>query len=168
MEGYNGTIFAYGQTGTGKTFTMEGVNDPPELRGLIPRAFNQIFDAITSRGGETSKLPSRSSTSNVESTSNCSWSSAMRLLDTTSSVSAVHRWNISGKWWSLLPRKAKLCEHPTRIRFRHHRSGARKTHVALLLLLLLLSSSSSFDKNCAHRWSHAQRNGGHHATVSCR
>ena len=44
MEGYNGTIFAYGQTGTGKTFTMEGVNDPPELRGLIPRAFNQIFD----------------------------------------------------------------------------------------------------------------------------
>jgi Cdc6-like AAA superfamily ATPase len=25
LEGYNGTIFAYGQTGTGKTFTMEGV-----------------------------------------------------------------------------------------------------------------------------------------------
>ena len=24
MEGFNGTIFAYGQTGTGKTFTMEG------------------------------------------------------------------------------------------------------------------------------------------------
>ena len=24
LEGYNGTIFAYGQTGTGKTFTMEG------------------------------------------------------------------------------------------------------------------------------------------------
>ena len=23
LEGYNGTIFAYGQTGTGKTFTME-------------------------------------------------------------------------------------------------------------------------------------------------
>ena len=24
LEGYNGTIFAYGQTGTGKTHTMEG------------------------------------------------------------------------------------------------------------------------------------------------
>jgi hypothetical protein len=29
LEGYNGTIFAYGQTGTGKTFTMEGVTDSP-------------------------------------------------------------------------------------------------------------------------------------------
>ncbi len=26
LEGFNGTIFAYGQTGTGKTFTMEGKN----------------------------------------------------------------------------------------------------------------------------------------------
>lgn len=30
MEGYNGTIFAYGQTGTGKTHTMEGRLDPAE------------------------------------------------------------------------------------------------------------------------------------------
>jgi DNA replication protein DnaC len=27
IEGFNGTIFAYGQTGTGKTFTMEGKNE---------------------------------------------------------------------------------------------------------------------------------------------
>ena len=26
LKGFNGTIFAYGQTGTGKTFTMEGAN----------------------------------------------------------------------------------------------------------------------------------------------
>ena len=26
---HTGTIFAYGQTGAGKTFTMEGVQDPP-------------------------------------------------------------------------------------------------------------------------------------------
>ena len=41
-----GTIFAYGQTGAGKTFTMEGVQDPPELRGIIPNAFQQIFDRV--------------------------------------------------------------------------------------------------------------------------
>lgn len=31
MQGYNGTIFAYGQTGTGKTHTMEGTGDDIEL-----------------------------------------------------------------------------------------------------------------------------------------
>ena len=46
LEGFNGTIFAYGQTGAGKTFTMEGVQDPPELRGIIPNAFQQIFDRV--------------------------------------------------------------------------------------------------------------------------
>lgn len=34
LEGYNGTIFAYGQTGTGKTFTMEGNRTVPELKGI--------------------------------------------------------------------------------------------------------------------------------------
>ena len=47
MEGYNGTIFAYGQTGAGKTFTMEGVPDPPELRGIIPNTFRHIFQNIS-------------------------------------------------------------------------------------------------------------------------
>lgn len=28
LEGYNGTVFAYGQTGTGKTHTMEGKDEP--------------------------------------------------------------------------------------------------------------------------------------------
>ena len=46
LEGYNGTIFAYGQTGTGKTFTMEGIEEPPEQRGILPRAFEQIFYGI--------------------------------------------------------------------------------------------------------------------------
>mmetsp|Transcript_21413 Transcript_21413/g.73786 ORF Transcript_21413/g.73786 Transcript_21413/m.73786 type:complete len:977 (-) Transcript_21413:63-2993(-) len=46
LAGFNGTIFAYGQTGAGKTFTMEGAPDPPELRGIIPNAFQQIFDKV--------------------------------------------------------------------------------------------------------------------------
>ncbi|KAI9220634.1 P-loop containing nucleoside triphosphate hydrolase protein [Blastocladiella britannica] len=46
LAGYNGTIFAYGQTGTGKTFSMEGVRDVPDLRGIIPNAFEHVFTHI--------------------------------------------------------------------------------------------------------------------------
>jgi len=46
LSGYNGTIFAYGQTGCGKTHTMQGRADPPELRGVIPNSFDHIFDHI--------------------------------------------------------------------------------------------------------------------------
>jgi len=45
LKGYNATIFAYGQTGTGKTYTMEGFNSADE-RGIIPRAIEQIFRHI--------------------------------------------------------------------------------------------------------------------------
>ena len=59
IEGYNCTVFAYGQTGTGKTFTMEGdrmqpvsngedlsswENDP--LVGIIPRSVAQLFSNL--------------------------------------------------------------------------------------------------------------------------
>ncbi|XP_073963885.1 kinesin-like protein 64D isoform X1 [Choristoneura fumiferana] len=46
LKGYNGTIFAYGQTGTGKTYTMAGGNSAPELRGIIPNSFAHIFSHI--------------------------------------------------------------------------------------------------------------------------
>jgi len=46
LEGINGTIFAYGQTGTGKTYTMDGIKDTPN-KGIVPRAFEHIFDYIT-------------------------------------------------------------------------------------------------------------------------
>uniref|UniRef100_A0A3B4AHM7 Kinesin-like protein n=1 Tax=Periophthalmus magnuspinnatus TaxID=409849 RepID=A0A3B4AHM7_9GOBI len=45
-EGYNGTIFAYGQTGSGKSFTMQGTPVPASQRGVIPRAFEHIFETI--------------------------------------------------------------------------------------------------------------------------
>ena len=61
IEGYNGTIFAYGQTGTGKTFTMEGVNHDEELKGIIPRAFAQIFQAIEVKGSSSVEFLVRAS-----------------------------------------------------------------------------------------------------------
>ncbi|KAM1109134.1 hypothetical protein EV1_008676 [Malus domestica] len=63
LEGFNCTIFAYGQTGTGKTYTMEGEFKraktgpngelPPEA-GVIPRAVQQIFDTLEGQNAEYS------------------------------------------------------------------------------------------------------------------
>ncbi|CAG7709471.1 unnamed protein product [Allacma fusca] len=59
IQGYNCTVFAYGQTGTGKTFTMEGersetaVNwsqDP--MAGIVPRALGQLFDELRAQNAE--------------------------------------------------------------------------------------------------------------------
>ena len=50
FQGYNGTIFAYGQTGCGKTYTMMGIVDSPDLKGIIPNAFNHIFGFIKTEG----------------------------------------------------------------------------------------------------------------------
>ncbi|KAL3171502.1 hypothetical protein MRX96_013706 [Rhipicephalus microplus] len=56
IMGYNCTVFAYGQTGTGKTFTMEGdksnvnlgwADDP--LAGIIPRTLQQLFEELQSQ-----------------------------------------------------------------------------------------------------------------------
>lgn len=50
LEGYNATLLAYGQTGTGKTYTMEGFkyNGTDPQRGIIPRASEEIFKSIES------------------------------------------------------------------------------------------------------------------------
>ena len=45
MQGYNGTIFSYGQTGTGKTYTMEGTDKEGD-KGIIPRSIEWIFSNI--------------------------------------------------------------------------------------------------------------------------
>ncbi|PSN50934.1 Kinesin-like protein KIF3B [Blattella germanica] len=47
LDGFNGTIFAYGQTGTGKTFTMEGTRHEARQKGVIPKSFEQIFSHIS-------------------------------------------------------------------------------------------------------------------------
>lgn len=46
LGGYNGTIFAYGQTSSGKTHTMEGKLHDPHQMGIIPRIAEDIFNHI--------------------------------------------------------------------------------------------------------------------------
>ena len=44
LSGYNATVFAYGQTGAGKTFTMSGdTSSDYKQRGIIPRAVHHVF-----------------------------------------------------------------------------------------------------------------------------
>lgn len=60
LDGYNCTIFAYGQTGTGKTYTMEGGGKKakngefPSDSGVIPRAVRQIFETLEAQSAEYS------------------------------------------------------------------------------------------------------------------
>ena len=46
LEGINGTLFCYGQTASGKTYTMEGIHNDPKLMGVIPRMMQYIFILI--------------------------------------------------------------------------------------------------------------------------
>lgn len=43
LEGYHATVFAYGATGAGKTYTMVGT---PEYPGCMARALNELFEAM--------------------------------------------------------------------------------------------------------------------------
>ena len=45
MEGYNAVIFAYGQTASGKTYTLSG-DSAGEEPGIIPRAMKDVFSFI--------------------------------------------------------------------------------------------------------------------------
>jgi len=59
LLGFNCTVFAYGQTGTGKTYTMEGDRSNEDLSweedpdsGIIPRAISQLFDTLKDHDNE--------------------------------------------------------------------------------------------------------------------
>ena len=53
LAGYNGTVFAYGQTGAGKTYTMSGdVGSDYKQRGVIPRAVHHLFREMDVRVGK--------------------------------------------------------------------------------------------------------------------
>ena len=57
LEGYNGTVFAYGQTGTGKTYTMEG-GVGEASKGIIPQSISHIFSHVEAHRDQTHFLVS--------------------------------------------------------------------------------------------------------------
>ncbi|KAF5835168.1 P-loop containing nucleoside triphosphate hydrolase protein [Dunaliella salina] len=60
LQGYNAAMIAYGQTGTGKTYTVEGDLEGPN-RGIIPRTVEDIFTYIVNDPEPTSKYLVRAS-----------------------------------------------------------------------------------------------------------
>ncbi|KAF5834060.1 kinesin motor domain-containing protein [Dunaliella salina] len=57
LDGYNGTIMAYGQTGAGKTYTMSGGRKQSYAqRGLIPRVITQLFSELQSKPSQDCKV----------------------------------------------------------------------------------------------------------------
>lgn len=50
MNGVNSCCFAYGQTGSGKTYTMFGGEG--DVRGMIPRSVEYLFDRVAEKSGE--------------------------------------------------------------------------------------------------------------------
>ena len=46
LNGYNATVFAYGQTGTGKTYTMEGCLGDVNEKGIVPRSVGSLFEGV--------------------------------------------------------------------------------------------------------------------------
>ncbi len=61
-QGYNCCIFAYGQTGAGKTYSVLGSlndlhNDPYcESRGILPRVLEDIFEEGKNTAAEKLKI----------------------------------------------------------------------------------------------------------------
>ncbi len=58
LSGYNCTIFAYGQTGTGKTYTMSGDMEEnfgllSDAAGIIPRVLHSLFNKLDTEGTES-------------------------------------------------------------------------------------------------------------------
>uniref|UniRef100_A0A8C7PWD5 Kinesin-like protein n=1 Tax=Oncorhynchus mykiss TaxID=8022 RepID=A0A8C7PWD5_ONCMY len=49
LEGYNGTVMCFGQTGAGKTYTMTGATENYKQRGIIPRALQEVFHEVEQR-----------------------------------------------------------------------------------------------------------------------
>ena len=51
LDGYNGTVLAYGQTSSGKTYTMQGELSNEHTQGIIPRMISHVFNYIHQQEG---------------------------------------------------------------------------------------------------------------------
>ena len=51
LDGYNGTVLAYGQTSSGKTYTMQGEMEEQARQGIIPRMITHVFKHIYKNEG---------------------------------------------------------------------------------------------------------------------
>ncbi|XP_045913222.1 kinesin-like protein KIF9 isoform X3 [Micropterus dolomieu] len=49
LDGYNGSVMCFGQTGAGKTYTMTGSTESYKQRGVIPRALQEVFQEVEKR-----------------------------------------------------------------------------------------------------------------------
>lgn len=49
LDGYNGTVLCYGQTGAGKTYTMTGSATIFKYRGILPRAISQVYQIANAK-----------------------------------------------------------------------------------------------------------------------
>ncbi|KAG1753481.1 P-loop containing nucleoside triphosphate hydrolase protein [Suillus lakei] len=60
LMGYNCTLFAYGQTGTGKTYTMQGdltptpMGNPSSQAGMVPRVLFRLFHQLETSAADYS------------------------------------------------------------------------------------------------------------------
>ncbi|GAB4833750.1 hypothetical protein Ancab_031999 [Ancistrocladus abbreviatus] len=86
LDGYNCTVFAYGQTGTGKTYTMEGEmrskgGELPAEAGVIPRAVRQIFDTLEAQNADYSVKATFLELYNEEVTDLLALEDTSRLMD---------------------------------------------------------------------------------------
>ena len=87
-------MIAYGQTGTGKTYTMEGARQGPD-QGIIPRAIEDIFMTIESDSAAHSKYLVRASHLQIYNEVGCPMSSNVLhtscLLNTHIRASGPHQ-----------------------------------------------------------------------------
>ena len=72
LKGGNGTVFAYGQTGTGKTYTMgilQTVDSTEALsKGVVPRALETIFSRCAKKGRRVFAISTSVSGTNIHGT----------------------------------------------------------------------------------------------------